>query len=159
MGLGKPRVFNKYYHHIHSGMIYVYYSIETILLALVDALRMRYKNKHTINPVGNNDISHAVSRALAVITAAATYFTVNGWHFSWASTVIAVGFIAIRFLWFDLALNAFVNFILFPRPLDYISGISSSINEQRLTYVSFWWRRLIAGSALAIVLFIQYRYL
>jgi len=132
-------------------MIYAYYTLITILLALVDTLRIRSKNRIP-NPVGNNDISHVVSWSLAIVTAAALWFIIHGWSISWLAVIFAVGCAAIRGLFFDFFQNIFVNFFVFPRPINYISYKSSSLNEQRLTHVGFWWRRIISFGILIAVI-------
>lgn len=129
----------------------IYYAFISILLAAVDAFRIRWKNKRVKHPVGNNDISHAVSVILAIVSAICLWLVLYGVAITWAEIPFAVGCAAIRVIAYDPFLNLFRRL-----PIDTISGTSNSKTEKGWGKVPFWWRRFIGVSLLIIVLLVNH---
>ena len=128
----------------------IYYSIIVILLAAIDMLRM----KRTWGKV--NNINHWLSYLLAAIGIIALWLTIHGWAITWVAIPFIVGCVALRGMFYDIALNMLVNFFIIPRAIDYISSKSNSLNEQRLTKIPFWWRRAAFVGLLIIVLIVNH---
>ena len=139
----------------------IWYTPITIILSLVDAMRM----KRVWAKV--NNINHWLSYLLAAIGIVGLLFCTKGLPAGIVSfktlllyllhiTPFIIGCIAIRGMFYDMALNAFVNFFIIPRAIDYISVRSNSLNEDRLTNIPFWWRRVGYTGLLLIVLIINH---
>lgn len=124
-----------------NGMI-IYLPI-SILLALVDCLRMKrvWGIRHNIN--------HWLSYGLAVVSAACIYlWKPEPWY------LFIPGCVAARWLVFDPFLNIFVNFIIIPRAINYVSKTTNAITEK--VKISFWAERAIAAAVLIIILLINH---
>lgn len=130
----------------------IYYFLITILLAAVDALRIRWKNKRIRVPVGNNDISHPVSWTLGVVSAIILWLATYWLLIDWTKIILfACSCGAIRVIAFDPFLNLFRRL-----PIDNISGKSNSVTEKGWGKVPFWWRRAIGVVLLAGVLIVNH---
>lgn len=122
----------------------LYYLAATVLLSGVDAIRI----KQSWDKVKN--INHWVSYGLAVVLMGVLYFIIRptGWHI----LIEAVSFIAIRGMTYDIMLNIFRR----ERLVDYNSDVSNSLNDARLTHITFWQRRALYAVLLAICLLLNH---
>lgn len=134
------------------------YAIITLLLALVDALRI----KANWGKVEN--ISHTVSYQLAGISGG----SVVGWWcystllFNWwtllAVLLVSVAFVGIRLALYDPILNLWrILFKVNPTgKIDYVSTVTSSYDDQHSEKVPFWCKRI--GGALGwLLMFLLYK--
>jgi len=125
----------------------VIYAVITVLLALIDALRIKYAQGKQEN------INHEVSVALAVFAGMAAFgfsrmdLIGGGWVGLWQMIPIFLGFIAIRFLLYDPFLNAFRHL-----PIDYESSTTSSYVDNHSRPIPFWEKRLFAAVGWGVVL-------
>lgn len=111
----------------------LYYALATILLAAVDAIRIRM-----VLPHKKANIRKWVSWSLAIATGAGC------WQLSGNPGLLAAAVIAFGARWalFDPALNVFRGF-----PIDYESDRTNSRIDQKeqLIGLSFWAQRLIGA--------------
>jgi len=120
----------------------IWYTLITILLAAIDAWRI----KRAWAKVQN--INHWLSYALAAAGIAALYLIQRpeGWHIA----RFVIGCVAIRGMLYDGCLNIFRR-----EKLVYQSTASNSLNDSRLTKVSFWWRRAGYAFILLVVIIVN----
>lgn len=135
------------------------YTVITILLALVDAIRV----KIAIGKVPN--ISHKVSYRLAGILGG----SVIGWwwyslglSFTWctilAVALVSVGFVGIRLALYDPVLNAF-RLLMGINPtgrIDYESPTTSSYVDNHSRPMPFWMKRFM-GATGWLLMFLLYK--
>jgi hypothetical protein len=127
-------------------MIFVWFGILCFtVFPLVDVLR----EKATYGKVHN--INHWIGYGIAFVAAVILYALYDSIHItSWHTflltllhlAITGIAFGSVRGIVFDPAINILFNLIVKPRAIDYISAGSNALNEDRLTHVGFWWRRL-----------------
>lgn len=132
----------------------ILYAITTIMLALVDALRI----KSLWGQVDN--INHRYSWFFALLTAAilTIYYSIPWVSFIYFALLFAA-FISIRVVVFDIVLNL-LRILMKTNPtgkIDYVSEKSDSETEQRSNRLSFWQRRALGAAAYGVCLFIHYK--
>lgn len=136
----------------------IIYAVATILLAWIDAMRIKAK----WGKAGN--IDHVVSTALGVMTAYVDcYLTMWGhisvfwWALLWFA-LLSAAFVFIRLALFDIALNGF-RLWTGTNPtgrIDYVSTTTSSYEDQHSEKVGFWMKRIIGVAGWA-VMFLLYK--
>lgn len=141
----------------------VIYAAVTILLAYVDAIRIK------VNWDKVKNIDHTISWELGLIAGAAVMLycvlilrihadVLMQWKGLAVFILYVVSFISIRVAVFDLALNVFrLLFKINPTlRLDYVSTKTSSYEDQHSEKIGFWQKRALAVAAW-FILYIVYR--
>lgn len=119
----------------------IYYSIATVLLAGIDALRIRF-----VTPHKKQNIRKWISWSLAIIAGGVCWWIAEFTTW-WETILVAIG---VRYALYDPFLNVFRGF-----RIDYQSDRTNSITdqaEQRIN-LAFWGQRII-GVVLAAAPFI-----
>jgi len=143
---------------IKASLIYL---VITILLALIDAIRIKVR----WGKVG--DIDHLISDFAAVgagIPAMVWWVVAEGktfvseWLFVLATLLICLSFMAIRLCFYDPFLNLFrILFKVNPTMrLDYVSVKTTSYEDQHSNKLSFWKKRVFALGAWITCLGVYY---
>ncbi len=134
------------------------YIAVTILLALVDAIRV----KIAMGKVPN--INHKVSWKLGVATGGVVLmwweiFVLPGnWWSFLVAAITALSFVGIRLAFYDIVLNA-LRIAMGTNPtgrIDYVSTKTTSYEDQHSEKVGFWWKRII-GIAGWMAMYFLYR--
>lgn len=143
---------------IKASLIYAAF---TILLAIIDAIRIKVK----WNKVAN--INHKVSTDLALYAGAITLAIwvvlnckIGEWHWAYlaAFALVGLGCVCIRLMFYDICLNIF-RIITKTNPtlrLDYQSPTTSSYIDQHTEKIDFWEKRILAVEAWLILFFIYH---
>lgn len=120
------------------------YAVITVLLAFVDALRIKHAQGKEEN------ISHGLSGILAIVPALGivmVYYDLNV-STEWKEMSLCLpAFVAIRFLVYDLMLNIFRHL-----PIDYESATTSAKTDNLTIGITFWEKRLFAAVGWGVVL-------
>lgn len=131
----------------------IIYTIITILLAGVDAIRIYFARK-----AGKENIEHIVGDMLAIGFGFGVYVYWHETHLTGFSDIgyfiafliLGISFIAIRFTIYDIVLN-----LLRGRKIDYVSTKTSSWEDGHIRF-AFWLKRLI-GAGGWLVMFGLYK--
>lgn len=136
----------------------IIYAAVTVILALIDALRIK---KHW-GKIAN--IDHKVSDDLAIIIGATvilwwlfTSLLCNWWSLL-AIAIAGIGMVFIRIALFDICLNIF-RILTKTNPtgkIDYVSLTTSSYVDQHSEKANFWLKRII-GAAGWVIMYFLYR--
>lgn len=135
----------------------IIYSVITILLSLVDAIRIK------IGWGRKPNINHMVSWQLSLWSGGgvAAWFY---WHvpFTWwaflAAMILVVGFVGIRLSLYDPLLNIF-RIWTGTNPagrIDYVSTVTNSYEDQHSEKVPFWCK-CIGGALVWLLMFLLYK--
>jgi len=137
----------------------IIYAAVTILLAFVDALRIKVRWGKTGN------INHDLSYILALLWGGTVlmWWGINtGMELNWwtalALLLAGIGMCFIRLALFDPCLNIF-RILTKTNPtgkIDYVSSTTSSYEDQHSEKVSFWWKRVL-GMTGWVVMYFLYR--
>lgn len=136
------------------------YACVTIILALIDAIRI----KANWGKVDN--IDHVESWMLAFFSGGAVcFYYVGHQHLEFLGFILLSGlltviaFIAIRLAVYDPVLN-FLRILLKINPtmrLDYVSTETSSYEDQHSEKIGFWQKRALAVAAWGGIAFVYYK--
>lgn len=135
----------------------IIYAITTILLALVDAIRIKRVWGKQPN------ITHTVSWQLAIWSGFGVYLwwvmpISLTWWLAIAIPLLALGFVAIRLALFDIFVNLFRQWTG-TNPtgrIDYVSTETTSDVDQHSEKIPFWWKR-IGGILVWLLMFLLYK--
>lgn len=122
----------------------------TVLLAGVDALRIKAVQGKQENIEHGWSVLFAAFAGMAVLGFSRLDLVGKGWYGFSRAIPISLGFIAIRLLIYDMALNAF-RFL----PIDYQSPTTTAKTDQLTFGILFWEKRLFAAVGWGMV-FIVY---
>lgn len=135
---------------IRASLIYI---AVTILLALVDAIRIRIKYGKQAN------IDHELSSILAILIAGPLasicilQTELFGWIWLLRYAIIFLGLMSVRFATYDIFIN-FFRILTKTNPsmrLDYVSDKTSSYEDQHSEKIGFWQKRGIGIAAWFII--------
>jgi hypothetical protein len=135
------------------------YALATILLSFIEAVRFKIKWGKVDN------INHAVSRGLAIITGSivgAGWLWYNHIRLSWwallSILLISVAFIGIRLALYDPLLNLFRLWTGTnpTRKIDYVSSATNDYEDQHSEKLPFWAKRAM-GAVGWLVMFLLYK--